>query len=45
MAWRKNGDGFLLFLKAFSWETETDLWVMLGDFMVKNAKLERETCI
>ena len=24
---KKPGDGFLLFLKAFSWET--DLWVML----------------
>ena len=36
--------GFLLFLKAFSWET--DLWVTLGDFTVKNpAKLEREICI
>ena len=32
---RKKGDGFLLFLLHFSWET--DLWVMLGDFMVKNA--------
>ena len=28
--------GFALF-KAFSWET--DLWVKLGDFTVKNAKL------
>ena len=39
----KKGDGFLLFLKAFSWET--DLWVTLGDFTVKNAKLGREICI
>ena len=30
---RRKGDGFLLFLKAFSWET--DLWVTLGDFTVK----------
>ena len=37
---RKKGDEFLLFLKTFSWET--DLWVMLGDFTVKNAKLGRE---
>ena len=37
---RKKGDGFLLFLKAFSWET--DLWVKLGKFTVKNAKLGRE---
>ena len=29
----RKGDGVLLFLKAFSWET--DLWVTLGDFMVK----------
>ena len=34
---QKKADGFLLFLKAFSWET--DLWVALGDFTVKNAKL------
>ena len=40
---RKKGYRFLLFLKAFSWET--DLWVMLGDFTVKNAKLGREVCI
>ena len=40
---RKKGDGFLLFLKAFSWET--DLLVTLGDFTVKNAKLGREICI
>ena len=39
----KKGDGFLFFLKAFSWET--DLWVTLGDFAVKNAKLGREICI
>ena len=30
-------------LKAFSWET--DLWVTPGDFMVENAKLEREISI
>ena len=40
---KKKGDGFLLFLKAFSWET--DITVTLGDFVVKNAKLEREICI
>ena len=39
----KKGDRFLLFLKAFSWET--DLLVTLGDFTVKNAKLDREICI
>ena len=43
MVLRKKGDGFLLFLKAFSWET--DLYVTLGDFTVKNAKLGREICI
>ena len=40
---KKKTDRFLLFLKAFSWET--DLWVTLGDFTVKNAKLRREICI
>ena len=40
---KKKGDGVLLFLKAFSWET--DLWVTLGDFMVKNIALGREICI
>ena len=40
---KKKGDGFLLFLKASSWET--DLLVTLGDFMVKNAKSGREICI
>ena len=34
----KKADGFLLFLKAFSWET--DLWVTLGDFMVKTQNWE-----
>ena len=29
--------GFLLFLKAFSWET--NLWVKLGDFIVKKRKI------
>ena len=29
--------------EKFSWET--DLWVTLGDFTVKNAKLEREIYI
>ena len=33
---RKKGDRFLLFLKAFFWET--DLWVTLGDFTVKKQK-------
>ena len=40
---KKKADGFLVFLKAFSWET--DLWVMLGEFTVKNAKLGREIFI
>ena len=41
---RKKGDRFLPFLKSFS--LETDLWVMLGDFMVeKNANLGWEICI
>ena len=40
---RKKADGFLLFLKAFSWET--DLWVKLGDFTVKNANLVRKIFI
>ena len=40
---RKKGDGFLLFLKAFS--SETDLWVTLGDFTVKNPKLGRKICL
>ena len=40
---KKKRGGFLLFLKAFSWET--DLWVTLGDFTVKNAKSGREICI
>ena len=40
----KKADGFLLFLKAFS--SETDLWVTLGDFTVKKpAKLRRESFI
>ena len=39
---RKKATSFLLFLKAFSWET--DIWIALGDFAVKNAKLERELC-
>ena len=34
---KKKGDGFLLFLKSFSWET--DLWVTLGDFTVKKWKI------
>ena len=37
---QKLGDGFLLFVKAFSWET--DLWVTLGDFKVKDAKFGKE---
>ena len=43
IVFRKKGNRFLLFLKAFSWET--DLWVKLGDFKVKSAKLRREICI
>ena len=34
---RKKGDGFLLFLKVISWET--DLWVTPGDFTVKKRKI------
>ena len=34
---RKQGDGFLLFLKAFSWKT--DLWITLGDFTVKQREI------
>ena len=37
---RRKADCFLLFLKAFPWET--DLWVTLGDFTVKNVKLGRK---
>ena len=37
MVLRQKGDGFLLFLKAFTWET--DLWVTLGDFTVKKCKM------
>ena len=43
---RRKADGFLHFLKAFSWET--DLWIALGYFTVKkntNVKLEGEICI
>ena len=41
---RKKGDGFLLFLKVFSWET--DLSVTLGDFTEKKpAKLGGKICI
>ena len=34
---KAKGDGFLLFLKAFSWEA--DLLVTLGDFTVKKRKI------
>ena len=40
---KKNADGFLLFLKAFS--SETDLWVTLGDFTLKIAKFGRKIFI
>ena len=40
---KKGEAGFLLFLTAFSWDT--NLWVTLGDFTVKNAKLGQEICI
>ena len=40
---QRKVDGFLLFLKAFSWET--DLWVTLGDFRVKHVKLGEEIYI
>ena len=43
IALRKKVDGFLLFLKAFSWET--DLWVTLGGFTITNAKFRREIFI
>ena len=33
----KKGDGILLYLKTFSWET--DLWVISGDITVKNSKI------
>ena len=39
----KKANRFLVFLNAFSWET--NLWVTLSDFTVKNAKLGREICI
>ena len=34
---KKKGDGLLLFLKAFCWET--NLSIMLGDFTVKQDKI------
>ena len=37
----KMATGFLLCLKAFSWET--DRWVTLRDFTVKTQNLERES--
>ena len=40
---KKKGDGFLLFLNVFSWET--DLWVTLGDFTVEDAKFGKEIFI
>ena len=33
---KKKKTGFLLFLIAFSWET--DVWVTLGDFTVKKPR-------
>ena len=36
---KKKAHRFLLFLKIFSWET--DLWVTLGNFMVKNVKIAK----
>ena len=38
---RKKADGFLLFLKAFSWET--DLWVTVGNFTIKTKIWERKS--
>ena len=35
---KKKSDGFLHFLKEFSWET--DLWVTLGEFTVKTQNWE-----
>ena len=35
---KKKCNRFLLFLKVFSWET--DLWVTLGDFVVKTQNWE-----
>ena len=40
---KKKATGLLVFLKAFSWET--DLWVTLGDFKVKDAKFRKEIFI
>ena len=40
---QKKANRFLLFLKAFS--RETDLKVRLGDFTVRNVKLGREICM
>ena len=37
-----KGDGFLLFLKAFFWET--DLWITFGDFALTYAQLRRVIC-
>ena len=37
---RKETEGFLLFLKALSWET--DLWVTLRDFTVKKKKKKKK---
>ena len=43
---RRKADGVLLFyLQVFSWELETDLWVTLGDFVVRQGKLGRKICI
>ena len=40
---KKKAEGFLLLLKAFSWET--DFWVTVGNFTVKHVKLGIEICI
>ena len=37
---KQKTDGFLLFLEAFSWET--NLWVTLGDFYGKNKKQKQK---
>ena len=37
---KKMATGFLLYLKAFSWEI--DLWVTLGEFMVKKRQIGKK---
>ena len=37
----KKSDGFLLFLRAVSWEP--DFWISLGDFALKNVKMGKKS--